>query len=128
MKAEDPRAAAWRAMLRRVLQETHLSQSELARRLNRTSAQVNQWIAEGNRHGPPEPDVVFQIEDVLGCRNMLATILGYQRADDVTPSVETAVQADPGLTPDQKELLAVQLASMRQAAQAQRSRRSQRRS
>ena len=128
MKAEDPRAVAWRDALNLLLQDAHVSQSELGRRIGRTATQVNQWLSEGNRYGPPEPDVVFQIEDVLGCRNMLATILGYQRADDVTPSVETAVQADPGLTPDQKELLAVQLASMRQAAQAQRSRRSQRRS
>jgi transcriptional regulator with XRE-family HTH domain len=128
MKADDPRSVRWREATNQALREAGLSQGDIANELGCSRARVSHWLAEGNRYGPPEPEVVFVIEDLLGCRNMLATILGYQRADDVTPSVETAVQADPGLTPDQKELLAVQLASMRQATQARRSRRSPRRS
>ena len=128
MKAIDPRAARWRQLLARTLEDANVSQSELARLIGRTPAQVNQWLGGGGRYGPPEPDVVFAIEDALGCRDMLARVLGYVRADDVKPSVETAVAADEGLTPDQKQLLEVQLASMRQAARDQRSRRSRRRS
>ncbi len=128
MKADDPRANRWRQLFAQLLDEAHVNQSELGRRIGRTSTQVNQWLSEVNRYGPPDPDTVFAIEDALGCRDMLARVLGYVRADDVTPSVETAVAADEDLTPDQKELLAIQLTSMRQAARDQRSRRSRRRS
>ena len=115
-------------MLDEAMGEANMTRAEMARRLGRKPAQVSQWVTDGNRHGPPDPDTVFAIEDALGCRDMLARVLGYVRADDVTPSVETAVAADEDLTPDQKELLAIQLTSMRQAARDQRSRRSRRRS
>lgn len=108
------------------MDEAGFNQTRLANELGCSRALVSQWLSAGKI--PPEPDVVFAIEDVLGCRDMLAETLGYRRADDVRPSIETAVAADPDLTADQKELLAIQVGSMRQAAAGRRSRRSPRRS
>jgi transcriptional regulator with XRE-family HTH domain len=123
MKTDDPRAELWRALLDQTLTELNMSRSELARRLGRSPAQVSQWITSPNRYGPPEPDVVFAIEDVLGCRDMLSVPLGYVRADDPRPTAETAIEADSELLPIQKKTLLAQLESSRQVARDQRSQR-----
>lgn len=125
MKNEDPRAERWRALLDQTLTELNMSRSELARRLGRSPAQVSQWITSGNRYGPPEPDVVFAIEDELGCRDMLSSVLGYVRAGDVRPITEAAIEADPDLLPVQKQTLLAQLESSRQVALARRNPRPQ---
>lgn len=124
VKNDDPRAREWRLLLAQALDDAGMSRAELGRHLGRTSAQVSQWVNDGNRYGPPEPDVVFAIEDVLGCRGMLASVLGYVRAD-VTPTVESAIEADPELMPVQKQTLLLQVESSRRAARDQRTRRRQ---
>lgn len=104
MKADDPRAAAWRALLRRELEDAGVSQSELARRLDRTNAQVNQWLMEGNRHGPPDPDTVFAIEDILGCVDRLSSALGYVRPGSA-PETVRAIRRDSALSRAQRQTL-----------------------
>lgn len=104
MKADDPRAQEWRKLLIRLLDEANMSQSELGRRIGRTSTQINQWVSEGNRYAPPDPDLVFAIEDVLGCPDLLSTVLGYVRPSDV-PDVVRAIRADRSLTRGQRGTL-----------------------
>jgi transcriptional regulator with XRE-family HTH domain len=104
MKPDDPRAERWRQLLADELTQTGMSQSDLGRAIGRTAAQVNQWVNPGNRYGPPEPDVVFAIEDALGCPDRLSSALGYIRPGSV-PDVEQAVRVDPNLTKAQRETL-----------------------
>jgi len=105
MEPADPRAVLWRQLLAEALANAGMSQSELARRIGRKPAQVNQWINEGNRYPPPkEHDVVFAMEDVLGCPDRLSSALGYVRPGPV-PDVERAIRVDPGLSRAQRETL-----------------------
>jgi transcriptional regulator with XRE-family HTH domain len=120
MKSDDPKAMRWRELLDQALDDARMTRAELGRRIGRTAAQVSQWVAGHGRYAPPDPDVVFEIEDVLGCRDMLSSTLGYVRADDVRPTPERAIEADEELLPVQKETLLVQLESSRRVARAQR--------
>ena len=104
MKLEDPRAERWRQLLAEALDDAGMSQSELARRIERRPAQVNQWLNAGDRYGVPEPDVVFAIEDVLGCPDRLSSALGYVRPGSV-PDVEQAIRVDPNLRKPQRAAL-----------------------
>ena len=122
MQPDDPRAQQWRQRLNQALNDYPMSRAELARRLGRSAAQVSQWAADGNRYGPPEPDIVFAIEDELGCPGLLAVVLGYERAG-LPVTAESVILADPTLLPAQKATLIVQIESSRLAAQDLRSQR-----
>jgi len=104
VKAHDPRAVEWRRLLNEALDDAAVSQSELARRIDRTSTQVNQWLTDGNRYAPPEPDVVFAIENALDCPDRLSSALGYVRPGSV-PDVERAIRTDPNLSKAQRATL-----------------------
>jgi hypothetical protein len=65
---------------------------------------VNQWLSSGNRYGPPDPDVVFAIEDALDCPDRLSSALGYVRPGSV-PNVERAIRVDPSLSKAQRATL-----------------------
>jgi len=81
-----------------------MNQSELARRLGRRPAQVNQWITDGERYAPPDSDTMFAIEDELGCPDKLSSILGYVRPGSV-PDVERAIRVDPNLSKAERATL-----------------------
>ena len=104
MKATDPRAQQWRQQLSDELAAAGMTQSELGRAIGRTAAQVNQWLSDGNRYAPPDPDVVFAIEDALDCRDRLSSTLGYVRPGSV-PDVPQAIRVDPNLTRAQRQTL-----------------------
>jgi transcriptional regulator with XRE-family HTH domain len=93
MKADDPRAAQWRAAMAQVLETSTITQADLARAIDRTQQQMSDWMS--GRANPPTPDVVFAIEDVLGCPDRLAQVLGYVRARPV--DTETSLERDPRL-------------------------------
>jgi transcriptional regulator with XRE-family HTH domain len=120
MKSDDPKAMRWRELLEQALADASMSRAELARRIGCTAPRISQWIAGHGRYAVPDPDVVFDMEDALGCRDMLSTSLGYVRAGDVRPTPERAIEADEELLPVQKETLLVQLESSRRVARAQR--------
>lgn len=102
MKAEDPRAIAWRNLLATAMEQAGYNQTRLADELGCSRALVSQWLSPGKI--PPEPDVVFAIEDALGCPDLLATVLGYVRRSDAPETVQ-AIQADPTLTRGQRGTL-----------------------
>lgn len=104
VKLYDPRAERWRQLLADAMHDAGISQSELARRIGRKAAQVNQWLNAGDRYAPPEPDVVFAIEDVLGCPDRLSSALGYVRPGSVS-DVERAIRVDPRLSKAERQTL-----------------------
>ena len=121
MEADAPQAVAWREAVRTQMAELgwtyrHVSDAltEAGHRCTRQA--VEDWVQDTRKpRRPPAPDVVFALEDVMGCRGMLAAILGYQRKGFM-PTVESAVQADGQLRASQKQLLLDLLATMRQSA------------
>jgi transcriptional regulator with XRE-family HTH domain len=93
VEIDDPRAEQWRKATARALDESPLSQAELARSIDRAPQQLSHWLL--GRAGPPPPDVVFAIEDALGCVDQLAHLMGYVRAKPVDTA--THIAQDPGL-------------------------------
>jgi transcriptional regulator with XRE-family HTH domain len=91
MELDDPRAEQWRDATTRALEASPLTQAELARRIGRAQQQLSHWLH--GRAGPPTPDVVFKIEDALGCVDQLAHLLGYVRAKPV--DLAAAIAQDP---------------------------------
>jgi len=91
--------------LRALLQERHLSQAELARRVGVSAQAVSGWFAAGNT---PTRENVELIEDELAVepRGSLISLAGYSTnglAAEVT--VESAIRADRGLDPEDKRVL-----------------------
>lgn len=119
MRPQDPRAQQWRELLRRELDDARITQSQLADVLGVTQSMVSLWLKDDGRHGPPEPDVVFAIEDALGCPDRLATVLGYVRPQKV-PTVVQAIRLDPALDQGQRQML---LATYQSAAKTRGQRR-----
>lgn len=81
-----------------------MSQTQLSILLGVTQSMVSLWLKDDGRHGPPEPDVVFAIEDALGCPDRLSTVLGYVRPQKV-PAVVQALRLDPKLDKGQRQIL-----------------------
>ena len=121
MEAEAGEAVAWRAAVRKQMAELGWTYRHVADALTEaghpiTRQAVEDWVQDTRKpRKPPAPDVVFALEDVMGCRGLLSGILGYQRKGSM-PTVESAVQADSQLRASQKELLLEMLATMRQSA------------
>lgn len=78
------------------------NQTQLAVELGCSRGLVSQWLSETKV--PPEPDMVFLIEDTLGCPDLLSTILGYVRPSDV-PDVVRAIRSDSTLNRGQRGTL-----------------------
>jgi len=93
MKVDDLRAEKWRAATLRALELSPMTQADVARTIGRHQQQLSDWLA--GRAGPPSPDVVFAIEDALGCVDQLAHLMGYVRAKPVDTA--THIAQDPGL-------------------------------
>ncbi len=84
-----------------------LSQSDVARAVGVTASAVSLWEAGETS---PRPEIVAKLEAVLGLKDgELTRLLGYlplgvQR--EATMSVIAALEADPSLTDEQRDLLA----------------------
>jgi transcriptional regulator with XRE-family HTH domain len=84
-----------------------LSQSDVARAVGVTASAVSLWEADETS---PRPEIVAKLEAVLGLEDgELTRLLGYlplgvQR--EATMSVIAALEADPSLTDEQRDLLA----------------------
>lgn len=121
MEADQTEAVAWRAAVRKQMAELGWTYRHLADALTEaghpiTRQAVEDWVQDTRKpRKPPAPDVVFALEDVMGCQGMLAAILGYQRKG-VMPTVESAVQADGQLHALQKAMLLEMVATMRRSA------------
>ncbi len=121
MEADQTEAVAWRAAVRKQMAELGWTYRHIADALTAaghpvTRQAVEDWVQDTRKpRKPPAPDVVFALEDVMGCRGLLSGILGYQRKGFM-PTVESAVQADGQLRASQKQLLLEMLATMRQSA------------
>ena len=121
MEADQPEAVAWRAAVRKQMAELGWTYRHIADALTAaghpiTRQAAEDWVQDTRKpRKPPAPDVVFALEDVMGCRGLLSGLLGYQRKGS-TPTIESAVQADGQLRASQKELLLEMLATMRQSA------------
>jgi hypothetical protein len=109
----------FRSALRRQVEDGPWTWRSLAEALNTLGIDVawqtvHTWATADRQ--PPPPPMVFALEDVLGCVNLLSGTLGYQRADN-TCDVPRAISADPDLFPEQREdLLALwELMRMRAA-------------
>ena len=99
--AEDYRDELWRAELADALAASPMTQADLARAIGRKQQQVSDWMA--GRAKVPRPDVVFAIEDALGCPDLLSQILGYVRAGAV--DTERAINRDESLGQQERGLL-----------------------
>lgn len=107
-RAEQREAFRW--ALRRAREDSGLSQREVARALGLTPSAVWQW--EDGR-AAPQPATLAKLELLLGLQpNSLAAILGYAPATDATASVIDAVQADPRLDDEARELLTTMYRSL----------------
>jgi transcriptional regulator with XRE-family HTH domain len=91
VKVDDPRAEQWREATTRAIEQSPMTQAEVARAIGRAQQQLSDWL--GGRGGPPPPDTVFAIEDALGCVDQLAHLLGYVRAKPV--DLAAAIAQDP---------------------------------
>ena len=101
MKSDDPRAEQWRQATTRAIERSTLTQAEVAREIGRAQQQLSDWL--GGRGGPPPPDVVFAIEDALGCVDQLSHFLGYVRAKPF--DLAAAIAQEPGLSDFDREHL-----------------------
>lgn len=72
----------WNERLKEQLALTGMSQSELARAINRHRQQVYNWVQGLSE---PQPDAVFAMEDALDCRDYLSAPLGYVRYEPTDP-------------------------------------------
>lgn len=121
MEADQPEAVAWRAAVRKQMAELGWTYRHIADALTDaghpiTRQAAEDWVQDTRKpRKPPAPDVVFALEDVMGCKGMLSAILGYQRTG-VMPTVESAVQADGQLQASQKQVLLDLLDTMRRSA------------
>ena len=101
MDTADPRADRWRAALAAALAASPLSQADLARTIDRAQQQVSDWM--NGRAKVPPPDVVFAIEDALGCPDVLAQELGYVRAQPI--DTEAMIRRDRSLSAEDRKTL-----------------------
>ena len=92
----------WRQQLAAAMVDAGFNQTRLADELRCSRGLVSQWLSDAKV--PPDPDVVFAIEDVLGCPDLLSTILGYVRPSDAADVVR-AIQTDRRLTRGQRGTL-----------------------
>ena len=91
--------------LEQVLRDTHISQSELARRLDVTPSAVNLWVRGANL---PSRENIERIEDELAVdpRGSLLNLAGYSTdGTQGAPTVESLIRGDPGLHPEDKRAL-----------------------
>ena len=92
---------AWREAFAAAIERSPLNQADVARLIGRKQQQVSDWLA-GRAH-PPRPDVVFDIEDALGCPDELSRHLGYVRLQE--HGTEAAIRQDPNLSPGDRDAL-----------------------
>lgn len=103
---QEERRRRFRARLRAVIAERHISQTALAIEFGVAHSTLNQWVA-----GPsvPEPHVVFDLEAHLELPpGTLSAELGYlplSVRDLPTEGVEAALAADPRLDNSARRLL-----------------------
>ena len=101
MDTADPRADRWRAALAAALAASPLSQADLARAIDRKQQQLSDWM--NGRANVPAPDVVFAIEDALGCPDLLAQELGYVRVQPI--DTEAFLRRDRSLSAEDRRML-----------------------
>jgi transcriptional regulator with XRE-family HTH domain len=94
----------FRQTLRALLDEHHMAQAELARRLGLSAQAVSAWLA-GNVK--PSHENVSRIEDVLNVepRGSLLEAAGYLAGDQEAPTPESLLRHDPGLDPEDRRAL-----------------------
>lgn len=106
MDADDKRAVAWRDAVCDELRSSGMTRRKLSAAVSVSPQRMSQWLGETRLYSPPDPDVVFAIEDALGVPNRLAHLLGYVRFNpDGVNSVEHAVRMDKGLGRAQRDAL-----------------------
>jgi transcriptional regulator with XRE-family HTH domain len=105
MRSRTDQRERFRHALRQAREAAGLSQRAVARAVGRTASAVWQW-EEGL--GAPDLAVVAKLEELLDLEHgTLARLLGYALPDGQRPvSVLEAVNADPRLDDDGRELLA----------------------
>lgn len=88
-------------LLRALLEEAGLSQAALARRIGISAQAVSGWFAAGNT---PSRDNVERIEHELDVqpRGSLLTAAGYAVERHDTPTLESLIRSDPGLSAEDK--------------------------
>jgi transcriptional regulator with XRE-family HTH domain len=107
--------------LRALLDERHMSQAELARRLNLSPQAVSAWLTSSVT---PSYEHVGRIEDELAVdpRGSLLELAGYSTNNDAeAPTVESLLRADPGLHPEDKRIFLrlIKMARERFAAESE---------
>jgi transcriptional regulator with XRE-family HTH domain len=106
MKANDPRAKAWRESVNEELINARLSRRQLALQVGISPQRMSQWLGDHGEYAPPDPDMVFAIEDALGVHNKCAAHLGYMRAPGTEPaSTVDAIRQDPLLSRQARDTL-----------------------
>lgn len=91
--------------LEQLLHENHVSQSELARRLDLTSSAVNSWVKGKSL---PTRDNINRIEDELAVdpRGSLLAAAGYSQNNDAEgPTVESLIRTHPRLDAEDKRVI-----------------------
>lgn len=90
--------------LLQLLQERHMSQNELGRRLGLSGAAVNLWV---KGRSTPTRESVELVEDELAIepRGSLLTAAGYSTNATDQPTVESLIRADPGLDGEDKRVI-----------------------
>jgi transcriptional regulator with XRE-family HTH domain len=119
MGTADERLHTFRVALREAIQESPYTYRSLAAEFGVSMQTVVSWSSDRGNRNPPHTDVVFRLEDILGCPGVLSGALGYRAADFII-STESMIATDPELTPDQRVDLAAMYLRMRTTASARR--------
>lgn len=122
MATDAERLHTFRVALREAIQDSPYTYRSLAAEFGVSMQTVVSWSSDKGNRNPPHTDVVFALEETLGCPGVLSGALGYRAAEfDIT--TESMIATDPALTPDQRVDLAAMYRRMITTANARRLRR-----
>lgn len=125
MGTDAERLHTFRVALREAIQDSPYTYRSLAAEFGVSMQTVVSWASDKGNRNPPHTDVVFRLEEALGCPGVLSGALGYRAAEfDIT--TESMISTDPALTADQRVDLAAMYRRMVTTATARRQRKTRR--